>query len=158
MTVPFAALEEDFQRIVTDIVYASAATVDEDGRPRSRMWHPVWEVVDGALHGAVATDRTPLKARHLAAHPYVSLTYWSPAHDTVYVDCNVRWAEGDDESQAVWDLCRRLPEPLGWDPEPAYGDIHHELWHPLLLEPYRVGVFHAEQVAKNQWSPTFWQA
>jgi uncharacterized pyridoxamine 5'-phosphate oxidase family protein len=158
MAEPFDALQDDFLRITTDIVYASATTVGPDGRPRSRMWHPVWEVVDGVPHGAVITDRTPLKQRHLAANPHVSLTYWSPKHDTVYVDCTARWAEGDVEKQAVWDLVSRTPEPLGFDPEPPYGDIHHEVFHPLWLEPYRVGVFRAEQLPAQQWSPHFWEA
>jgi uncharacterized pyridoxamine 5'-phosphate oxidase family protein len=39
---PFAELEDDFLRIVKETVFCTVTTVDEDGRPRNRMLHPVF--------------------------------------------------------------------------------------------------------------------
>jgi hypothetical protein len=57
------------------IVWATAATVDSQGRPWTRILHPVWEWDGERLTGWVATGPTPTKQAHLAANPYVSLTY-----------------------------------------------------------------------------------
>lgn len=161
MAAPFAALQDDFLRYITDIVYCTVTTVGPDRRPRSRIMHPVFEVVDGLPRGAVVTDRSPIKVRHLAENPHVSCSYWSPAQNVVHVDAIARWAEGDQEKQEVWDLCAGTPEPLGFDPGTSgYGDggIHHPQFHPLVLTPYRVSVLHAQQLADGDYSPTVWQA
>lgn len=53
------------------IVWATAATVDAEGRPRSRILHPYWEWDGdaGSLVGWIATGPTPLKRAHLARSP-----------------------------------------------------------------------------------------
>src|SRR3712207_2928039 len=68
----FANIQEDFQRFTADIVYCTVTTVDLRGRPRSRVMHPIFEVVGGRPIGWAVTDRSPIKTRHLAANPYVS--------------------------------------------------------------------------------------
>lgn len=42
-----AEIEGDFLRITADVVWCTVATVDRRGRPRTRILHPIWEVVDG---------------------------------------------------------------------------------------------------------------
>ena len=41
----------------------------------------------------MGTSRSPLKTRHLDANPYVSVSYWSPKHETAQADCRASWAE-----------------------------------------------------------------
>jgi Pyridoxamine 5'-phosphate oxidase len=65
----FADIEQDFLRFTADIVYCTVTTVDAQGRPRSRVMHPIFEVVDGEPLGWAVTDRSPVKTRHLAANP-----------------------------------------------------------------------------------------
>ena len=36
--------------------------------------------------GYIATGRHSLKEKHLAGNPYVSLTYWDPVHEQMYID------------------------------------------------------------------------
>ncbi|GAA1433414.1 pyridoxamine 5'-phosphate oxidase family protein [Microlunatus lacustris] len=160
MTVPFDELAEDFLAFTADIVYCTVTTVDGAGRPRSRVMHPVFEVVDGRPRGWAVTDRSPVKTRHLAANPYVCCSYWSPAHNTVTVDCEARWVEDDETLQYVWDLFRDTPPPLGWGDLAAYEPerIAHPLFHPLRLTPWRVQVLRAEQLAAGDFSPRTWRA
>ena len=39
----FAEIEAEFIERVHTMVWCSAATVDRQGRPRSRILHPIWE-------------------------------------------------------------------------------------------------------------------
>ncbi len=115
----FEPLREDFLRFTTDIVYCTVTTVDPKGRPRSRVMHPIFEVVDGVPQGWALTDRTPLKDRHLAANPHVACLYWSPAQNTVAIDCTAEWVT--DESvllESVGHLRRARAAGLG-RPRPA---------------------------------------
>ena len=90
-----AAVAPAFVEMAHRIVWCSAATVDARGRPRSRILHPLWRWEDGALTGWIATGPTPLKRAHLAAHPYVSLTYWAPDHDTCTAECGAELVYDD---------------------------------------------------------------
>lgn len=118
----FDDIRDDFLRIAGDVVWCTVATVDTRGRPRTRVLHPIWEVVDGAPLGWVATSRSPLKEKHLAANPHVSCSYWSPKQETAHVECRASWA--DDERERVWQLFLDAPPPLGYDPGamPAWKD------------------------------------
>ena len=118
---PFDELEENFLRIVRETVFCTVTTVDEDGRPRNRMLHPVFVVRDGRPLGWTLTGRTPLKTRHLAANPHVACSYWNPSHDTLFVDCVASWVEHDSAKQQVWDLFLETPQPLGWGSEGPGG-------------------------------------
>jgi general stress protein 26 len=156
----FADIEQDFLRITADIVYCVVTTVDTRGRPRSRVMHPIFEVVDGQPMGWAVTDRSPVKARHLAANPHVSCAYWSPAHNTVYVDCVAGWVDDVAGKRYVWDLFRRTPPPLGWGDMSAYEPegIAHPLFEPLRLRPWRIQVLRAEQMAGGDFHPRTWLA
>jgi general stress protein 26 len=160
MTDSFGEIAEDFLAFTADIVYCTVTTVDEAGRPRSRVMHPIFEVVDGAPRGWAVTDRSPVKSRHLAGNPFVCCSYWSPAHNTVTIDCEARWVEDDETKQYVWHLFRDTPPPLGWGDLAAYEPerIHHPLFHPLRLTPWRVQVLRADQLAIGDFHPRAWQA
>ena len=98
------------------IVWASVATVDADGRPRSRVLHPIWEWDGTALTGWVATGPTPIKRAHIAAHPDVSINYWDPSQDTCSAEAAVEWVFDDDERVALWERFKNGPAPVGYDP------------------------------------------
>ncbi len=49
---------EAFQRMAHEIVWCSVATVEPDGRPRTRVLHPYWEWEDNRLVGWIASSRT----------------------------------------------------------------------------------------------------
>jgi hypothetical protein len=52
-TSDFAELEDDFLRTSTETVFCAVTTVDEAGRPRSRMLHPIFVDPPGELTGRV---------------------------------------------------------------------------------------------------------
>src|SRR4029450_13588351 len=77
------------------IVWATVATVDRQGRPRGRVLEPYWQWDGAALTGLVATAPTALKRAHLAHSPFVSVTYWTPDHDTCTAECHATWILDD---------------------------------------------------------------
>jgi len=125
------------------IVWASAATVDSRGRPRSRILHPIWQWDGTSLGGWIATGPTPMKRAHLCARPYLSLSYWSPSHDTCVADCEVEWAFDDETRTMVWDLFKNAPAPVGYDPAimPAWDKPTSDSFAALRLKPWRLRVF-----------------
>ena len=58
-----------FVKMAHEIVWCTAATVDAQGRPRSRVLHPMWQWQGGKLTGWIATGPTPVKRAHLAGEP-----------------------------------------------------------------------------------------
>jgi hypothetical protein len=78
---------------VHDTARCNAATVDTRGRPRSRIWHPIW----GGKTGRIATNRNTLKIRHPARNPYLSLCYL-------------------DQQEPLETRLRRLPRRVGRHP------------------------------------------
>ena len=113
-----------FVEMAHRIVWATVATVDGRGRPRGRILHPYW-VWDGtSLAGWIATGPTPVKRAGLEASPFVSVTYWTPEHDTCTAECGARWAFDDETRRSVWRLFKDAPAPVGYDPAivPAWSD------------------------------------
>jgi general stress protein 26 len=156
----FTDLADEVIAIMSEIVYCTVTTVDAAGRPRSRVMHPIFEVVDGLPMGWAITDKTPVKTRHLARNPHVSCFYWSPAQNTVSLECTARWVDDDETREHVWRLFRDTPPPLGWGELTAYEPerIHHPLFEPLQLIPWRVQVLRAEQLAAGDFHPRSWRA
>jgi Pyridoxamine 5'-phosphate oxidase len=154
----FSELRDDFLMIVTDVVWATMATVDAHGRPRTRVVHPYWEEVDGRPVGWVGTSRSPLKTRHLEANPYVSFSYWSPKQETAHVECRASWA--DDQRERVWQLFLDADPPLGYDPAsipqwkdgPLAGDFA-----ALRLDPWRLMILTAKDAAEGRWYQRVWR-
>jgi general stress protein 26 len=147
----FAEIEEEFMARVRRIAWCTVATVDRRGRPRTRILHPIWE----GSTGWIATGRQSHKAKHLAANPYVSLSYWDPKHQMIYADCRAEWDDSDASKQRIWDLYKNTPPPLGYDPAMIWqagpGDPNFGL---LKLTPWRIelnGI--AEMMAELRLEP-----
>lgn len=125
------------------IVWCTAATVDGQGRPRSRILHPIWQWDGNQLVGWIATGPTPIKRANLAASPYISLNYWDPTHDTCTAECQATWILDDEGREMVWNLFLNGPEPVGYNPAivPAWKSPQSEAFAGLRLEPWRLRVF-----------------
>ena len=125
------------------IVWCSVATVDRNGRPRSRILHPIWQWDGRSLVGWIATSPTPVKRANLAHSPYASLNYWTANHDTCTAECQATWALDDETRTMVWNLFLNGPEPVGYDPAliPAWTSPTASTFAALRLEPWRLRVF-----------------
>ena len=133
----FEEIRAEFMRRVEQVVWCSMATNDARNRLRSRIVHPVWE----GASGWILTRRHSPKEKHLAHNPYVSLSYWDPRQQQVHVEAVAEWVDADAEKRRVWDLVKKTPEPVGYDPaliwnagpaDPTYG--------VLKLTPWRIEV------------------
>jgi hypothetical protein len=133
----FAAIEADFMARVQQAVYCNMATVDRRNRPRSRLVHPVWE---GSVGWIISWPETH-KSKHLSANPHVSLAYIHDTNQPVYIDCTATWESDRDEQLRVWEYYKVAPPPMGFDPEPAYGNIDHQHFGLLKLIPWRLELF-----------------
>jgi hypothetical protein len=125
------------------IVWCSVATVDHQGRPRSRILHPIWEWDGTRLTGWIATGPTPTKRSHLARSPYVSCSYWTDNHDTCLADCRAEWHFDDETRIDVWNKFKNAPAPVGYDPAIIAGwtSPTADSFAALRLEPWRLRVF-----------------
>ena len=132
-----------FIQMAHGIVWATVATVDAQGRPRSRILHPLWAWDGAQMVGWVATSPTPAKRAHLAAHPFASVSYWSPSHDSAIADCRASLHADDATRVMVWDLFKHGPAPVGYDPAivPAWPSPTDPAFAALKLEPWRLRVF-----------------
>jgi uncharacterized pyridoxamine 5'-phosphate oxidase family protein len=132
----FDDIEEEFTQRVRALVLCTAATVDTRDRPRSRVWHPIWE----GKTGRIATNRDTLKTRHLSRNPYLSLSYldhadpWRP----VYVDCRAEWDDTPEGKRRAWETYVAAPEPVGYDPAGIWGTVENPEFGVLMLRPWRV--------------------
>jgi hypothetical protein len=154
----FESLEEDFLRISAEVAWATVATVDSKGHPRTRILHPYWEVVDGRPVGWVGTSRSPMKSKHLAANPFVSVAYWSPKQETAHAECRASWA--DDERERLWELYRAAEPPLGYDPgamEPWKDGPLAGAFAAQRLDPWRVMVLTNEDAAGGRFYERYWR-
>lgn len=157
MTSSFDAYADEFLQRTGEIIWCTATTVDAKGRPRSRILHPIWEVIDGLPVGWVVTSQTPVKTAHLAHNPHLACMYWNPDQNTVSIDCLARWATAEEKLH-VWNLFMTTPPPLGYDLS-GFGDARWEnpLFTPLRLDPWRVQFLLAEQVAALDLVPRTWR-
>jgi hypothetical protein len=132
-----------FLEMAHRIVWCTVATVDHQGRPRSRILHPLWEWDGTSLVGWIATEPTPIKRSHLAHSPYVSCTYWNDTHDTCTAECRAQWKLDDATRAVVWEKFKHAPPPVGYDPAIIAGwdAPTSETFTVLRLEPWRVRVF-----------------
>ena len=132
-----------FLEMAHRIVWCSAATVDAQGRPWSRVLHPIWEWDGAALVGWIGTGPTPLKRSHLEAHPYVSLNYWATNQDTCVAECRAQWAFDDESCASLWNKLKNGPEPVGYDPAiiPGWEQPSDAAFAALKLTPWRLRVF-----------------
>ena len=134
----FSEIEEKFLDYVNNYVYCNLATVDSQNRPRSRIMHPVWE----RSTGWVISWHKTLKFKHIANNPHVSLAYF--CHDfnhPVYVECKAEHETDRDEMWRVWEYFKVARKPMGFDPEPQFGDIDHHQFGLLKLIPWRIELY-----------------
>jgi general stress protein 26 len=149
----FSDVAEKFRAITERIVWCTVATVDRQGRPRSRILHPVWE---GAV-GWIATGRHSHKAKHLANNPWVSLTYWDPQHEQAIIECKAQWQDDPATRNRIWELLRTTPEPVGYDPKLFWSSPEDPNFGVLKLTPWRLEVWSLQAMAQGQparvWRP-----
>ena len=133
----------NFVAMAHEIVWCTVATVDHQGRPRTRILHPLWEWDGTALTGWIATGPTPTKRSHLAHSPYVSCSYWTDNHDTCTAECRAEWHYDNATCTSVWNKFKNAPPPVGYDPGivPAWTSPTAESFAVLRLEPWRLRVF-----------------
>ena len=133
-----------FVEMAHRIVWASAATVDAQGRARQRILHPIWLWDGSKLEGWIATGPTPLKKADLDRNPNVSLNYWAPSHDTCTAECRCAWVSDNRTRMEVWNLFKNAPPPAGYDPAivPIWSaGPTAEPFAALRLRPWRLRVF-----------------
>lgn len=148
-----------FLEMAHSIVWASVATVGPDGRPRSRVLHPLWEWDGTDLVGWIATGPTPVKTAHIAAHPQISINYWRPDHDTCSADCEVQWVFDDDGRTAVWQKFADAPAPVGYDPAiiPGWNGPTAPAFAAWRLTPYRLRVMDGTVLLKGAGAELTWR-
>lgn len=141
------------------IVWASVATVDSHHRPRSRVLHPIWQWDGARLTGWIATSPTQTKRGHLDTHPYASVNYWTPSHDTCVAECRAALLFDDATRRAVWNLFRNGPPPVGYDPSsvPAWTSPTADAFAVLRLEPWRLRVFPGSVLLGQGGQVLVWQ-
>lgn len=142
----FAEIEQEFLERVNRVIWCSAATVDENNRPRSRVLHPLWE----GNTGWIGTFRQSKKSQHLARVPYMSLAYIADPMKPVYVDCLAEWQDDPRDKQRFWDWVQTIPEPLGYNPADSF--TFDDTFGVLKLTPTRIEVYHLA-VGSKIWKP-----
>jgi hypothetical protein len=158
MVVELDTVTEAFVSIAHRIAWCTVATVDRRGRPRSRILHPYWERTEDGLVGWITTRPTPLKRAHLAHSPYVSCSYWDPAHDVAVAECRASWVDDLATRERAWELFRAAPPPLGHDPAAIWPDGPGSPDAGVLrLEPWRLRAGDAATLAAGRPALT-WRA
>lgn len=139
---PLTETAPAFVEMAHRIVWAAAATVDAQGRPRTRVLHPIWEWDGAALTGWIATGPTPIKRAHLNHSPFVALNYWAPNQDTCTAECHAHWHFDLETRKRIWDLFKHAPAPVGYDPAiiPVWNSPQDESFAVLRLQPWRLRV------------------
>jgi hypothetical protein len=151
------AIAPAFVEMAHRIVWCSAATVDSRGRPRLRILHPLWQWDGARLVGWIGTGPTPIKRAHLAAHPYMSVSYWTPSHDTCVADCRAALVFDDETRTVVWNLLRTAPAPLGYDPGLFWASPTSDSFAVLRLEPWRLRVMPGSVMLERKGETLTWQ-
>ena len=149
-----------FVEMAHQIAWCSAATVDAEGRPRSRILHPIWEWDGEQPTGWIATSKTPLKAAHLGHQPVISLSYWTPSQDTCVAECRTSWVEDAETRHHVWNSFVNGPEPVGYDPAmiPGWENADSEGFNPLKLDPWLLRVMPGESLMNGTYASLSWKA
>jgi hypothetical protein len=149
-----------FVEMAHRIVWCVAGTVSAQGEPRTRVLHPIWEWDGTDLTGWIATSPNSPKAKHLMANPRLSLTYWSPNHDTCTADCDTSWDATPELRQAGWDRFLHGPAPVGYDPSiiPGWTAPTVEDFGVLRLRPHRLRVMEGSFMMRGEGVMLAWPA
>jgi hypothetical protein len=156
---PLDQIAPAFVEMAHRIVWASGATVDEHGRPWSRVLHPLWTWDGEQLTGIVATSPLSPKRTQLDAHPFISFTYWVPEHDTCTAQCHATWDLSDAGRAAGWQALATAPAPVGYDPAIIAGwdEPSAPAFGILRLRPWRLHVMPGAVMLQGQGAPMAWQ-
>jgi hypothetical protein len=148
-----------FVEMAHRIVWCVAGTTTTDGRPRTRVLHPIWEWDGETLTGWIATSPRSPKAPGLRANPELSLTYWSPNHDTCTADCRAHFEDDPDARRAGWERFANGPAPVGYDPAIIEGWTSPDSpeFGVLRLEPYRLRVMPGTVMTAGQGALLSWR-
>jgi hypothetical protein len=149
-----------FVEMAHAIVWATVATVDREGRPRTRILHPVWEWDGEALTGWIGTSPTPAKRAHLGQSPFVSVNYWTTSNDTCLADCRAEGVLDDEGRTAVWERLRTAPPPVGYDPiivPPWYEGPTGSAFAGLRLSPWRLRVMPGTLMLQGEGELLSWR-
>ena len=150
----FEEIASRFDERVRRIVWCTVTTLDTQGRPFSRILHPIWE----RSTGWIATGRQTLKAKHLAGNPLVAVSYWDPQHDTVIAQCRAEWCDDAATKRRIWDLLASTPPPVGYDPSLFFaGGPDAPDYGVLRLTPLRIELWAAEDMQQGR-RPLVWRA
>ena len=149
-----------FVEMAHRIVWATVATVEPSGQPRTRILHPIWEWDGDDLVGWIATGPDTPKARHLADESRISLTYWDPTQDTCTADCHTRWLNDLDDRAAAWERFLTAPQPVGYDPSiiPGWDSPAAPGFGVLELRPTRLRVFPGTLLLRGEGTLLAWSA
>jgi Pyridoxamine 5'-phosphate oxidase len=153
-----ADIAPPFIEMAHRIVWCTAATVDTAGRPSTRVLHPIWEFDGSVLTGWIATSPLSLKAKHLAARPSISLTYWHPSQDVATVDCDTEWTNDAESKRAGWDRFANGPAPVGYDPAmiPGWTSPDIDAFGILRLHPRAMRVMPGSVLMTGQGEALTW--
>ncbi len=154
-----ATVAPAFVEMAHRIVWCVAATTDRSGKPATRVLHPVWEWHGNDLTGWIATSPNSPKSQHLATLPALSLTYWSPNHDTCTADCSTSWDDTPQGRQEGWDRFLHAPEPVGYDPAiiPQWTSPEAPEFGVLRLQPVRLRVMPGTIMTGGQGELLTWR-
>lgn len=133
--------------VVDGIIYSSVATVSADGEPRSRIVHPVWNW--DAPVGWITVRPTSLMLRHLRRNPVITCSYWSSAHNAVYLDGMARPAR-EEELASVWNAVGSVTGPTAFDPITIFPDGPVPgTFCAVIVVPHRIRVVEAVRLASG---------
>ena len=149
-----------FISVAHRIVWATVATVDPSGSPRTRILHPIWEWDGERLTGWIATGPQTPKARDLAHQSRISLTYWDASQDVATADCDSFWETDADSRRRGWDRFFNAPDPVGYDPSiiPAWESPDVAAFGILRIEPYRLRVMPGSLLLAGSGELLIWSA
>lgn len=147
----FDEIGEEFARRTRRIIWCTMATVNREGKPRSRILHPIWE----GSTGWIATGRYSPKADDIGHNPFVALCFWDQQQEQVYVDARAEWEEDSEERERIWRLFGTLEPPLGYDLGAFWGSPQDPDYGLLKLTPWRIELFSLSDIFRGQ-QPDVW--
>jgi hypothetical protein len=125
--------------------------------PPLHLVHPIWEAAGDGLVGWVTSRPTPLRGAHLAATPFVSCSYWDPAHDIAVAECAAAWVEDPDTKAHAWEVFRAVRPPAGHDRATIWPDGPDDPGAAVIrLDPWRLKVADAATLAGGG-APLTWR-
>ena len=144
-----------FVEMAHRVVWATVASVDARGRPRSRIMHPVWTWDGQVLTGWIGTRPAPLKRS-----AYMSCSYWAPSHDTCVAECQAELLDDDDTRRRAWDVLKNGPSPVGYEPSivPGWETPTAPAFAVLRLRPWRLRVFPGTVLLGQGGEVLVWQS